>query len=59
MDVKWYVVRLSERHVFTISKVKSDIEKIDDFFVGFNCDFKAMLAEDGAQVFLDNLYLAG
>ena len=53
MDVKWDVVGLGIRHVCTVGKVESDVEEIDDFFVGFNCNFKAMLTEDGTQIFLD------
>ena len=53
VDVKWDVVGLGIRHVCTVGKVESDVEEIDDFFVGFNCNFKAMLTEDGTQIFLD------
>jgi len=35
-----------------------DVEEIGDCFVGFNCNFKAMLTEGGAQIFLVKLYLA-
>lgn len=58
MDVKWYVVGLGIRHVCTIGKVESDIEEVYDFLVGFNGNFKAILAEDAAQIFFDHLYLA-
>jgi len=58
VDVMWDVVGLATRHVCTVGKVESDVKEIDDFFVGFNCNFNAMLTEDGAQIFLDKLYLA-
>ena len=58
VDVKWDVVGLGIRHVCTVGKIESDVKEVDGFFVGFNCNFEAMLAEDAAQIFLDKLYLA-
>ena len=55
VDIERDVIRLVIRHVFTIGQVERDIEKVHDFFVGFDRYFKAMLAEDVAQI-LFNLF---
>ena len=57
-DVKWNVVGLGIRHVRTVGKIESDVKEVDGFFVCFNCNFEAIVAEDAAQIFLDKLYLA-
>ena len=44
VDIERDVIRLVIRHVFTIGQVERDIEKIHDFFVGFDRYFKAMLS---------------
>ena len=36
-----------------------DIKEVYDFFVGFNRDFKVMLAKDVAEIFLNLLCLSG
>ena len=58
-DIEWDVIRLFIWHVFAIGQVERDIEKVDDFFLGFDCYFKAMLAEDVAQILFNLFCLSG
>ena len=46
VDVKWDVVGFSVRQVRAVRQVKGHVKEIRDFFVGFNCDLKAILVED-------------
>ena len=46
MDVEWDVVGFSIGQVGAVSQVEGDVKEIRDFFVGFNCDLKAILVED-------------
>ena len=40
---EWNVVRLVEWHVRSIRQIEGYIKEVYDLFVGFDCDFKAML----------------
>ena len=57
MDLEWDVVGFSVGQVGAISQVEGDVKEIHNFLVGFNCDLKAILVEDLAEVFLDHLNL--
>ena len=57
VDVMWDVVGFSVGQVRAVRQVKGDVKEIHDFFVGFNCDLKAILVADLAEVFLDNFNL--
>ena len=59
VDVEWNVVRLVEWHVRSIRKIEGHIKEVYDLFVGFDCDFKAMLVEDITKIFLNFLCLTG
>ena len=43
--------------IFSSRQVECDIEKVDNFFVGFNCYFQAITTENIAQIFFDELSL--
>ena len=51
--VRWLRVRFE----FTTIQVKSNVKKIDNFFVRFDCDFKFVLGENFANFFLNSLCL--
>ena len=53
--VRWLRVRFK----FTTIQVKSNVEKIDNFFVRFDCDFKFVLGENFANFFLNSFCLLG
>ena len=57
MDVEWDFVGFSLGQVGAVSQVEGDVKEIHNFLVGFNCDLKAILVEDLAKAFLDNLKL--
>ena len=59
VDVEWNVVRLVEWHVRSIRQIVGYIKEVHDLFVGFDCDFKAMLPEDITKILLNFLCLAG
>ena len=40
-------------------QIEGHIKKVYDFFVGFDCDFKAMLAEDITKILLNFFCLMG
>ena len=50
VDIEWDVIRLVIWHVYTTGQVECDIKKIYNFLVGFDRYFKAVLAEDVAQI---------
>ena len=54
MDVEWGVVGFSVGQVGAVRQVEGDVKEIHNFLVGFNCDLKAILVEDLAEVFLDH-----
>ena len=59
VEVVWDVVRFVEWHVHYIRQVEGHIKEVYDLFVGFDCDFKVILAEDIANIFLNLLCLTG
>ena len=59
VDIEWDVIRLVIWHVFTTGQVERDIKEIDNFLVGFDRYFKAVLAKDVAQILFNLLSLSG
>ena len=59
VDIEWDVIRLVIWHVFTTAQVERDIKEIDNFLVGFDRYFKAVLAEDVAEILFNSLSLSG
>ena len=53
--VRWLRVRFE----FSTIQVKSNVEKIDNFFVHFDCDFKFVLGNNFANFLLNSLCLLG
>ena len=51
--IEWNVVRHVEWHVRSIRQTEGHIKEVYDLFVGFDCNFKAMLAEDIAKTLLN------
>ena len=56
VDVEWNV-RLVEWRMCSSRQIERHIKY--DFFVGFDCDFKAMLAKDITKVLLNFFCLTG
>ena len=48
VDVEQNVVRLAEWHMYSSRQIERHIKE-----VGFDCDFKAMFAEDITKILLD------
>ena len=59
VDVEWNVVRPVEWHMCSSRQIERHIKEFNDFFVGFDGDFKAMLAEDITKILLDFFCLTG
>lgn len=59
VDIERDVIRLVIWHVFTTGQVERDIKEVYNFLVGFDRYFKAVHAEDVAQIFLNLLSLSG
>ena len=59
VDVERNVVRLVEWHMCSSRHIGRHIKEVKDFFVGFDCDFKAMLAEDTAKVLFNLFCMTG
>ena len=59
VDVEWNVVRLVEWHMCSSRQIERHTKEVYDFFVGLDCDFKAMLAEDITKILLNSFYLTG
>ena len=59
VDVEWNIVGLVEWHMCSSRQIERHIKEVYDFFVGFDCDFKAMLAEDISKILLDFFCLTG
>ena len=59
VDVEWNVVRLVEWHMCSSRHIERHIKEVKDFFVGVDCDFKAMLAEDTAEVLFNLFCMTG
>ena len=58
VDVEWNVVRHVEWNACSSRQIEGHIKEVYDFFVGLDCDFKAMLAEDITKI-LNFLCLTG
>ena len=52
-DVEWNVVRLVEWHMCSSRQIERHIKEVNDFFVSFDGDFKAMLAEGISKILPD------
>ena len=59
VDVEWNVVRFVEWHMLSSRQIERHIKQVNDFFVGFDGDFKAMLAKDITKILLDFFCLTG
>ena len=59
VDIEWNVVRLVEWHMCSSTQIERHIKEVYDFFVGFDCDFKPMLAEDVTKILLNFFCLTG
>ena len=45
MDIRQFVIRLHKWLVAPVCEVEGHIKKVDDLFVSFDCDFKAIQFE--------------
>ena len=52
VDIGQFIIRLHEWLVATVCEVEGDIKKVDDVFVSFDCDFKAIRFEHLAAFLL-------
>ena len=53
VDVEGDAIRFVVWHVLSNRQIKGHVKEVCDFFVGFDCYFEAMLAEDIAKIFLN------
>ena len=53
VDVEWNFVRLVEWRICSSRQIERHIKEVNDFFVGFDGDFKAILVEDITKILLD------
>ena len=52
MDIGQFIIRLHEWLVAPVCEVEGHIKKVDDLFVSFDCDFKAIRFEHLADFLL-------
>ena len=50
VDIGQFIIRLHEWLVAPVCEVEGHIKKVDDFFVSFDCDFKAIRFEHLADL---------